>query len=344
MTDTSANLDFLRATAVVLVCVFHVLLYFGFEYRTVGEFGVLLFFVHTTLVLMFSLERQQAAFPRRALFSTFMLRRIFRIYPLAILVVAVSYALSLPTANVASHQMVPAAQTRVSLVADLLLIQNLLSGVSNPGPLWSLPFEIQMYLFLPALFLLVKKQGLRGAVYVWVAVTIIASIKPYSLLMFAPCFLPGVIAFALWRRRSQLPWQVWPIVLLSIVAIYAVSATYTFAGPRWPEWLACLAVGASAPWFQEMPNNALRRVCGDIARYSFGIYLTHMAMLWLFFDRWHAPIPLQIGTFAVSLFGISALLFYVVESPFIRLGGMLLKAGVRVRAESQTPASMSAAQ
>ena len=82
MKAESANLDLLRATAVLVVLTFHTLLFWdlerigGVSIRPLGQFGVLLFFVHTTLVLMFSLRRQQTQQPDRPLFSPFMVRRV----------------------------------------------------------------------------------------------------------------------------------------------------------------------------------------------------------------------------------------------------------------------------
>src|SRR4029077_4966072 len=60
----SANLDLLRSAAVILVFVNHLLLFLGLTHageflRPLGRWGVQLFFVHSSLVLMMSLERQK---------------------------------------------------------------------------------------------------------------------------------------------------------------------------------------------------------------------------------------------------------------------------------------------
>lgn len=81
------NLDLMRSFAVLAVVFDHTWLAavgsaHGYTLVTsIGFFGVCLFFVHTTLVLMWSLERQSSPFK-------FYVRRVFRIYPLAILFVA----------------------------------------------------------------------------------------------------------------------------------------------------------------------------------------------------------------------------------------------------------------
>ena len=85
----SANLDFLRAYAVLTVYFGHALQVFHIEQIfgrvTIYDFaqtGVLIFFVHTSLVLMLSLERLRIA-PSWRLFKAFYIRRAFRIYPLS---------------------------------------------------------------------------------------------------------------------------------------------------------------------------------------------------------------------------------------------------------------------
>ena len=101
MPSKSRNLDFLRSAAVLLVVGFHLAKYFNgqpgrLQVTDFGLLGVMFFFVHTTLVLMFSLERQRAS-SSAPLFYPFMIRRCFRIYPLAILAVIFVYVFHVPS-------------------------------------------------------------------------------------------------------------------------------------------------------------------------------------------------------------------------------------------------------
>ena len=89
----SSNLDLLRSCAVLLVVVAHVIGVWrpddlpGYHMQALGLLGVEFFFVHTSLVLMFSLQRLSASAPAHQL-TTFLVRRFFRIYPLSVVVVA----------------------------------------------------------------------------------------------------------------------------------------------------------------------------------------------------------------------------------------------------------------
>src|ERR1017187_9066946 len=88
----SANLDLLPTFAVFLFLVNPPPRHYHYDrFDGIGIFGVLLFFVHTSLVLMYSMRRSHLT--GFALVKDFYIRRFFRIYPLSILAVLMAVAL-----------------------------------------------------------------------------------------------------------------------------------------------------------------------------------------------------------------------------------------------------------
>ena len=160
------NLDFLRSTAVLLVLLNHLTRHYHIDrFDNLGIFGVLLFFVHTSLVLMYSMQRSHLT--GKALINDFYIRRIFRIYPLSALAVLTAVALHLHAdGRGLSFGPRPGAG---ELISNLLLVQNLTGSASIVGPLWSLPYEIQMYVVLPLLFLW-KRRSVVSLLILWLIV------------------------------------------------------------------------------------------------------------------------------------------------------------------------------
>lgn len=161
------NLDLLRATAVLMVVVFHVLLSLRMVagrlgwLMGLGRWAVLIFFVHTSLVLMYSLQRQtttEAAIGWRH-YLAFLLRRCFRLLPLSTVVIAAVVVLDLPVASV-HHGRFAAVHPGVGgILANLFLVQNLTGTDPVMGTLWSLPFEMQMYLALPFAYVIAVRRA-----------------------------------------------------------------------------------------------------------------------------------------------------------------------------------------
>lgn len=306
------NLDFLRALAVLLVLVAHIA---GYTIRTnaisfaMGQLGVMLFFVHTSLVLMQSMERQQLA--GAALFRAFYVQRACRIYPLSAVMLLGIYLF------------MDAQWTSFELLANLLLVQNLVYARYMSTVLWSLCLEVQMYLVLPVLFLLFRRRPVAWLLALWVASIPIAIVQPLisprlSLFEFAPCFLAGVLAWRMQGRERWFGW-VWPLFL-----VLACTAFVALAEPRannYGRWLVCLAVGLTIPWLREMRAPRLNSACKFIAKYSYGIYLFHPPLMWLAFrtlEDWH-PLA-QWSLFLSSLVVLTGLGYHLVELPMIRLG------------------------
>jgi peptidoglycan/LPS O-acetylase OafA/YrhL len=329
----SANLDFLRMNAVLLVVFFHLLTFFGKTHLgslnliPMGSLGVFLFFVHTSLVLMLSLERQQEKFSGRGMFPIFMLRRVFRIYPLSLLVVGMIVACKLPLGHLEPGRLSAAAISAKTLVSNLLLVQNLTNTNSILGPLWSLPYEMQMYLFLPALFLLARKvKSFWWLVALWFGSVVLALAHAKfghmpDFVKYVPCFMPGIIAYrASSQVRAKFAFVGWPIFL------FALYAAFMLEQGKDNGWVICLMTGLAIPLFAEMTNPVLRRVSNVVAKYSYGIYLVHYFSIWLAFMELHwLPMWAQWAAFVVSLALICFAFYHLVEAPMIQAGSAAVR-------------------
>jgi peptidoglycan/LPS O-acetylase OafA/YrhL len=334
----SANLDLLRATAVLLVLCAHLFAVFGHEQvgplyaKNAGWLGVMLFFVHTSFVLMFSLARQTRKYPEHP-WRDFMIRRIFRIYPLSIACILFILAFRIPSTNLSAfHMEYLGARSFGELAANLLLAQNLTGANSILGPLWSLPLEIQMYLFLPFLFVFANRTKSPWPLFVlWIAACSLGIAQIYvqhawrlSLLLFVPCFLPGIIAYKLSMARiRQLPFSGWAMTLFFLIA--AFLCTPEAKKHMYFSWIACLAVGCAVPFFREVKSRYIRASCHTIAKYSYGIYLGHFLCIRLAFITLHqAHLFLQWWVFSVSLIGASWFMYSFIEEPMISVGARLV--------------------
>jgi peptidoglycan/LPS O-acetylase OafA/YrhL len=322
----SGNLDLLRSFAVLCVLVFHLLLFFGHgrvpHLGSLGHWGVLVFFVHTSIVLMASIERQL----RRgsgALLGEFLVRRAFRLLPLAWLTIAAIVALGLPVGHLQDGRFVAVSCSPLAVVENLLLVQNLGGGESLEAPLWSLPYEMQMYLLLPALFLLLRRSRTPLAIgALWVAVTMLAKLRLHEtetdLLDYAPCFLAGITGYAIARTRRStwhLGFWLWPVVIAAATAFYVAQPTLPHG------WVSCLAIAVAVVGIRELPDGSWRVLCQLIARYSYGVYLAHFLLIWLAFDHLaEAPWSVQIAVFTVLLVALPVALYHLVERPMIRVG------------------------
>jgi peptidoglycan/LPS O-acetylase OafA/YrhL len=268
----------------------------------------------------------------------FMVRRCFRIYPLAILVVTFTYLLRIPS-DLQFGRFGLLQQNAGNLIANLLLIQNVTLQKANPGPLWSLPLEIQMYLALPALFLLtLRLKSSWGLIAFWwsfVALWFLLGFatgmlplseggirSPAEALLkftrFAPCFLPGIVAYKLWRRPRLLPGFLWPVFLLVCCVVFVL---FSGSQPIQTGWFVCFGIGLGGCLFRELNENFVTRLARGIARYSYGVYLLHYFAIWFgFVFCRNLNFGLQIAIFAATLASFAIFLYHTVESPLIARG------------------------
>jgi peptidoglycan/LPS O-acetylase OafA/YrhL len=346
-TSDSSVLDFLRATAVSLVLLDHIteigpLQSVRWVAQRLGWIGVMLFFVHTSLVLMFSLQRTRAT--GTSLLQHFYVRRAFRIYPLAGVVILTIVAFQLPVANISWH-LEPFSLTTVA--GNVLLVQNLFYIPNVLGPLWSLPLEVQMYMLLPFLFLIVGR-GTRlgraiGLLAVFIALAFIQAriTERGNVLQFAPCFMGGIIAFCLTKRRAAVwPFWTWAVALACLLVSYLeVASLWSGVEPMALSWVLGILVGSLAPNVSETKSEAIRKFSAVVAKYSYGIYLTHMPALWIAFARvfpTNYGAAIVLGLALTAFFSFSA--YHLVESPCIGFGSRVAKRFLDAPIEGASPA------
>jgi len=310
-TGASSNLDFLRSMAVLMVLVNHLTRHYHYDrFDALGLFGVLLFFVHTSLVLMYSMQRSRLT--GSALIKDFYIRRFFRIYPLSVLAVLAAFALHLHADG--RGLSFGARPGPLELISNLFLVQNLTYSPSIIGPLWSLPLEVQMYLALPFLFLW-RKRSFWLLLGLWLACAFlghfpqtIPALAWFSVLLYVPNFLPGVIAFTLPEKRS-LPAYLWPIFL------FFLTAMFLWMPSRRMGALLCLLLGVALPRFKEITVLPLKFLSHRIATYSYGIYLGHAFFIWYALTLHHSWI-----LFWILWLTVPVIVYHAFERPAIDLG------------------------
>lgn len=291
----------------------------------IGRAGVIAFFVHTSLVLMYSLERMTRQAGRVSL--RFYVRRFFRIYPLSIFCILATIIFHIPS----NTWKTPDIITPQVILADLFLVQNLITKISVLGPLWSFPYEIQMYFALPALYFLALKK--RGVLYLCGLLVFFCGLGfliagesggHLNMAAYVPCFLSGVLCYSLRDRiRAIMPSVLWPPFVLLLISGYCLANLH--GDPKfWIGWIFCLLLGLTINAFHDSTNKRLNAVAERIALYSYGMYLIHVPALYLVFmvvgikNLLFGPLLFLMVTMVAS-----AITYHFVESPFIELGRRL---------------------
>jgi len=324
-----ANLDILRSVAVLLVVAAHFLMYSQIAASRVsalapwmGLTGVCLFFVHTCMVLMFSLERDPHS-------GRFYLRRVFRLFPLWLIVLAAVVLLRVPVAPSFAPHFGYVVPSGAELLANTTMTMNLWFGARLVGASWSLPIEAQMYLLLPLLFFFICSTR---ALWVLLAVDALAIVSVWAVLGYRsvpaatlatciPYFLPGVMAYALTKRvRPNLPPWAFPVFLAGLVA------GHLRFGTPFRSAFFCLSIGLALPFFRQISWRPVVRAAHLIARYSYGIYLCHIPAICvgIYYLRTHS-LPVRLAGGLITFVVLPVALYHGVEAPMIRLGSKLSK-------------------
>jgi peptidoglycan/LPS O-acetylase OafA/YrhL len=301
-----------------------------FEPQVLGIMGVFLFFVHTSLVLMFSLERtwKEGQFTQNAL--QFYTRRFFRIYPLSIFVVLLIALVLIPLFG--SNEMELTEMNVAGVISNVFLVQNITHHDNILGVLWSLPLEVQMYLTLPFLFVFARAKKVIWLFGAWLGVVVLAIFMvkievPYNLFKYIPCFIPGIIAYKLWGSKRMIPFFVLPVAIFSLALYYMIAYNLVGGGKETPlGYPICLSIGLLLPFLHPMKSEVLASIAKSIATYSYGIYLSHSIVNRFVFGMLPGlPFWVLACLSAALTFFVSYGLYHLIEKPFIKLGNQTVK-------------------
>lgn len=332
-TDEMPNLDLLRSIAVLLVVVEHVLLALRiqrvgyWQIPWLGVVGVFMFFVHTSLVLMWSLDRHPNT-------VGFYIRRAFRIYPLAIAVVLITVIGHIPTIQSPNGATYFHTNGIRNVVANMLLVQNLMWSGNILGVMWTLPLEVDMYFLLPILYFFLQENF-----SVWPLLALWVATVAYDRTAFAPnlsgfgvCipyFLAGVLAYVLFAKvKPKLPAFLMPVLIGVLLAVFMIH-------PAWRSgWLLTFVLGVGLPFFRQIRTKWLIRSSHEIAKYSYGIYLAHAWCISLGVNYLHSDNPaVRLAAIVLPMAAIVVTLHFVVEKPMIELGAKLARRWTRAHPE-----------
>ncbi len=341
----SRNLDVLRLIAVLLVVQCHLFIFWGdptfygfIKPNWLGRYGVTLFFVHTALVLMASMDRQWSKTGRRHFYSIFFVRRAFRIFPLATAALFIVVLLNIP-GEITRHSIYHINGSRTMLLANFLLVQNFVTGGSILGPLWSLPFEWQMYISLPFFYFLVRRiDNVLALFFIW-SIPILIAIS-YSTRInrfnsshpvwkipdwhyYAPCFIAGILAYFVAVKMKPRPIFP-PITIPALVAIIGIPMMSNNGFHKFAP--ATLMVGLAIPYCREIRFGWFSEMARIVVRYSYGIYVLHMIGIYLAFMKLTKQSHLvQWMVFAAFVIVVPVAFYHLLEHPAIQFGNRIAK-------------------
>jgi peptidoglycan/LPS O-acetylase OafA/YrhL len=333
------NLDILRSIAVLLVFICHLIVIYnpnllttGLTYKTrdgavekffnlqsLGLIGVLIFFVHTSFVLMHSLQSKYLSLKLN--FFSFYIQRIFRIYPLSIFIV-ISYLFI-------SHQnefSIKLFISNIFLIQNLVYFNDLPGEKSTPGILWTLPYEMQFYVFLPFIFIICKNYSNR-IIFLYMFSIIFVLIHKYfntpffNIFKYFPCFLSGVLGY-IFKGKIKLRFFFLLLFIIFSIVLFPLLVAKNIAPSNLISIFFCFILGLLISNTEEVKNKFVNIICKQIAKYSYGIYIFHIFAISLFVQM-KIFILFKIILSIVTLCIISIIGYHIIESPMIKVGKKL---------------------
>lgn len=305
--DTSATLDFMRAAAAQIVCVGH-----AFNFAEIGastllpNFGVVLFFLISGFVIAATLSNRSsdpAYGPVEFAIERF--ARIYTAYLPALALIAISdYAMSW-----AGNPLPGDSISLTTLFGNLILRENLpgwpsVSTFGSAGHLTSVALEFHIYLFVGAVFFLLKARGVPLCLFVifliWKVPAAYASATPGTDRALFLIWLVGFATFYMASSASRDRSLRLAAILLLIASLARWAWHRTSVDADWSNipalglaFLCLIILTQGLSWISPKTTAAMR----FFADYSYSLFLIHLTIIKLIYvlplDR-RAAIPLAI--------------------------------------------------
>ncbi|WP_301153305.1 acyltransferase family protein [Metapseudomonas otitidis] len=393
----SRNLELDRLRAIAVLLTFYVHLYqvfypwtFTMHYprpESVADLfgnawgGVDLFFVISGYIISRTLLEQldglRSGVQRAACIKAFYVRRVFRILPVAWVVVALVMACSL-FLNQGQYFAPPVYNAQAALgiftyTFNFWLPDNKIAGGVPLAPYWSLSVEEQFYLFYPLFLILLKSTRARVLALVGTLLLVSLVLRPFSLsdpmkvFFFTQTRCDGLIYGCLLYLASTQPWfatlrvragrhRYAGALLATVLALVLASVTAIGFGNVLAVPVVCalslaLVFMAACKGGLLVFPQPLQVLLDYLGKRSYTLYLVHIPMFFLTLELMHrytrsegiaitdALWPQYTALMLVLVFGTTELIHRTVERPMIALGKRIAE---RSRtAEAATPQALA---
>jgi peptidoglycan/LPS O-acetylase OafA/YrhL len=303
-----AGLDGVRGLAALYVVVYHVSLRafpgypdagapFWVGWFSYGQFAVLVFIALSGFSLALSPARAGWRLDGIVAYARRRARRILPAYWAAL-------AFSLAVAWLVVPQPRSGVPDLMSVLVNGALVQNIVGAPSPNTAFWSIAVEVQLYVLLPVLLLMIRR---RGALAMVAAVTLVVAavgiVGPHvdrldtfvieSAPEVAALFALGIVSAGIVAAGARRSWP-WP--WLALVAAAPVFATIAWQGSSWAfdrlYWvdlalapaiaflLIGLATGRPAPLLRLLDSRPIH----GLGSSSYSLYLTHAPIIAIVYE------------------------------------------------------------
>ncbi|MCM2476844.1 acyltransferase [Rhizobium sp. CG5] len=339
------SLDGLRGLAAFAVVLSHLslMLGVGIPGLHIGDESVALFFALSGF-LMAHLYGSKA-FTREAV-SDYLVHRFVRIYP--VYLVAILFVIFL--------SYLPGFTYAQPITGAVQIVRHL-AMIGSTGVFWSVPPEIQFYLFFLLLWLCFehpgRRQGLIAALLVGFVVAQHLGFPGPGIVLLSkiPYFLFGALAGRLfstgWFRPNTASAG---LAALGLIAFFFLAKNvFVSPGPFWGTSTALIATiivyltACEAPIARAVLSSPPLRFAGKI---SFSLYLFHMPIGYLTMAALPEGVPgwLRAVLFLAASLGVATLSYHAIEKPSRHLLLSLWKNRLRQRPAGPASAAVPGSQ